>query len=218
MTDPVPSKELMPHWTCKTHGDFDARVAVGCPECVRTMREQIADLKRDNVRWENAHKILLAEIERLKQKQTEVGVDNLGDNDEYARCRSLDDQQIIREAMETPIRMVHELGNRYDVVCEKLERAAPEPPAARLPIPADWDLASRLNVVYNRLFLDCRLCEQEEAEILYAAIVALRAAQPPAVINASNARQISGMCCTHGVAAIDDCVACRSAQPPGDGR
>jgi hypothetical protein len=43
-------------------------------------------------------------------------------------------------------------------------------------------------------------------------------AQPPAVINASNARQISGMCCTHGVAAIDDCVACRSAQPPVDVR
>lgn len=31
-----------PHWTCKTHGDFDARVAVGCPECVREMRARLS--------------------------------------------------------------------------------------------------------------------------------------------------------------------------------
>lgn len=49
----------------------------------------------------------------------------------------------------------------------------------RAPIPPDFDLASRLNVVYNRLFIDCLQCEQEEGEILYAAIGALRAAQPP---------------------------------------
>ena len=30
-----------PHWHCPHHGDFDARVAVGCPECVREMRNQI---------------------------------------------------------------------------------------------------------------------------------------------------------------------------------
>jgi hypothetical protein len=30
--------------------------------------EKIADLKRDNVRWENAHKILLAENERLRKE------------------------------------------------------------------------------------------------------------------------------------------------------
>lgn len=60
MSEQVPSKELMPHWSCKTHGAFDARVAVGCPECVRQLREDVR-------RWENAHKILLAEVDRLKK-------------------------------------------------------------------------------------------------------------------------------------------------------
>jgi hypothetical protein len=36
--------ERYPHWTCKTHGDFDARVAVGCPECVRHMRSELQEL------------------------------------------------------------------------------------------------------------------------------------------------------------------------------
>lgn len=84
-----------------------------------------------------------AEIERLRQRLIDIGVENLGDNDEYARCRSIDDEQIVREAMETPIRLVHELGNRYDVVCEKLERAAPEPRAGWQPVdtaPKDRDV------------------------------------------------------------------------------
>lgn len=42
--------ERCPHWTCRTHGDFDARVAVGCPECVRQMREELQQLKGQNER------------------------------------------------------------------------------------------------------------------------------------------------------------------------
>lgn len=32
---------LPPHWTCKTHGDFDAMREVGCPECTRLMRQAL---------------------------------------------------------------------------------------------------------------------------------------------------------------------------------
>lgn len=66
-------------------------------------------------------------VEVLEQQISDYGLNNLDDRDEYDRCRSLDDKQIVREAMETPIRMVHELGNRYDVVCEKLDKLS-EPP------------------------------------------------------------------------------------------
>lgn len=30
-----------PHWTCKTHGDFNAMRAVGCPECTRLLRHAL---------------------------------------------------------------------------------------------------------------------------------------------------------------------------------
>ena len=36
-----PAAHRYPHWTCGTHGDFDARVEVGCPECVRVARAKI---------------------------------------------------------------------------------------------------------------------------------------------------------------------------------
>lgn len=41
-----PVASLYPHWTCKTHGDFDARVVVGCPECVREMRTALPPLPK----------------------------------------------------------------------------------------------------------------------------------------------------------------------------
>jgi hypothetical protein len=41
---PEPLKKARPvHWHCDTHGDFDAMVAVGCPECMRMDRELISD-------------------------------------------------------------------------------------------------------------------------------------------------------------------------------
>jgi hypothetical protein len=30
-----------PHWTCKTHGDFNAMREVGCPECTRLLRQAL---------------------------------------------------------------------------------------------------------------------------------------------------------------------------------
>jgi hypothetical protein len=36
----------MKHWHCDTHGDFDACIAVGCPECVRSMRSRLAEAER----------------------------------------------------------------------------------------------------------------------------------------------------------------------------
>jgi hypothetical protein len=41
------TSRLYPHWHCDTHGDFDARVAVGCPECVREMRKYISEYPMD---------------------------------------------------------------------------------------------------------------------------------------------------------------------------
>jgi hypothetical protein len=41
-----PSKNrLYPHWHCDEHGDFDARIAVGCPECMRLARTEIERLR-----------------------------------------------------------------------------------------------------------------------------------------------------------------------------
>jgi len=47
------------------------------------------------------------------------------DREEYARVRSLSDEDIIRECMESHQRVVRELANRYDVVVEKLEQIPP---------------------------------------------------------------------------------------------
>jgi hypothetical protein len=102
------------------------------PEQAKDVNSRLAEWRaaagRDPLGVGETFVALLEIAEGLQQRLIDVGVDNLGDNDEYARCRSIDDEQIVREAMETPIRVVHELGNRYDVVCEKLERAAAEPP------------------------------------------------------------------------------------------
>jgi hypothetical protein len=78
-----------PHWTCKTHGDFDARTAVGCPECVRLLRE-------DCRRWENAHKILLSENDRLK-KQLETAAQRI---ESYERLRNPAKGRLLRAAGE----------------------------------------------------------------------------------------------------------------------
>lgn len=43
-----------PHWSCKTHGDFDARVVVGCPECVRDLRTELAQAKERITSLEDA--------------------------------------------------------------------------------------------------------------------------------------------------------------------
>lgn len=44
------TKNNPPHWTCRTHGDFDAMRAVGCPECMRLAREALKKIARGNVR------------------------------------------------------------------------------------------------------------------------------------------------------------------------
>jgi hypothetical protein len=70
MTDPVPSKDQV--WTnvriMDELGDYDACLS---PEHVRQLFENahrlLQDLRREIVRWENAHKILLADIERHKR-------------------------------------------------------------------------------------------------------------------------------------------------------
>lgn len=36
------AQKHQPHWSCKTHGDFDANIAVGCPECVRELRAKVS--------------------------------------------------------------------------------------------------------------------------------------------------------------------------------
>lgn len=55
MSDPVPSKEC----------DYLAKLQHSHP-MVQLQRE-VEELRRDNRRWENAHKILLAEVERHKR-------------------------------------------------------------------------------------------------------------------------------------------------------
>lgn len=50
------------HWSCRTHGNFDAMVAVGCPECMRLAREALIQIQRETWAspWEAgqaAHKI-----------------------------------------------------------------------------------------------------------------------------------------------------------------
>lgn len=47
---PSETKKNPPHWTCRTHGDFDAMRAVGCPECMRLAREALKKIARGNVR------------------------------------------------------------------------------------------------------------------------------------------------------------------------
>lgn len=36
-----------PHWHCRTHGNFDAMVAVGCPECMRLARQALIQIQRE---------------------------------------------------------------------------------------------------------------------------------------------------------------------------
>lgn len=39
---PIETKSrLYPHWHCDTHGDFDAHISVGCPECMREARQML---------------------------------------------------------------------------------------------------------------------------------------------------------------------------------
>ena len=38
---PVEATIRPPHWTCKTHGDFNAMQEVGCPECTRLLRQAL---------------------------------------------------------------------------------------------------------------------------------------------------------------------------------
>jgi hypothetical protein len=54
------------------------------------------------------------------------------DSEEYERVRGLNDQQIVREAMDSPLQLVRELANRYDLSVEKLTTSdeLPEPAAA----------------------------------------------------------------------------------------
>lgn len=41
MTDLYVRAVEYPHWTCKTHGNFDASQQVSCPYCVTEMRQQL---------------------------------------------------------------------------------------------------------------------------------------------------------------------------------
>lgn len=79
------------------------------------LSREIEELRRDNVRWENAHKILLAEIERLK-RDLERAISN----------HSAD----LSSASEPPVARC-EHGNPIDptggYVCLKCFRAAPPP-------------------------------------------------------------------------------------------
>lgn len=59
---PDETKNSPPHWTCSTHGDFDAMRAVGCPECMREARQALIQIQRElwGSNWEAAkaaHKI-----------------------------------------------------------------------------------------------------------------------------------------------------------------
>lgn len=53
----------MKHWHCTTHGDFDARVAVGCPDCMRLARDEIKHL----------HRCLTSAMDRLDRIHTLAG-------------------------------------------------------------------------------------------------------------------------------------------------
>lgn len=79
MTDPVPSKELFPG---EPTAPWDRKDLAGPPlneaawnyelrsyyeRWQRGAREEIENLRRENVRWENAHKILLSENERFRR-------------------------------------------------------------------------------------------------------------------------------------------------------
>ena len=44
-TTPLFALPLPKWWTCKTHGDAVPHNAWGCPDCVREMRAELADLK-----------------------------------------------------------------------------------------------------------------------------------------------------------------------------
>jgi hypothetical protein len=106
MTDPVPSKDQLEHATkCFTEANrcfSDGVCDCGNCEAGRALIAEIENLRRENVRWENAHRILLSEIERLRKER----VPNVCCGD-YDNCR----QQCI------------------PLVDELRRRAAPEPDA-----------------------------------------------------------------------------------------
>ena len=71
MTDPVPSKDQV----TQAWDDLNALVTFAYEQGfheigyspLNVIDSALADARRENVRWENAHKILLSEIERLKR-------------------------------------------------------------------------------------------------------------------------------------------------------
>lgn len=69
MIDPVPSKDVSgPPFTVDRYGSFaDAVIAHR-----DWLSREIEELRRENVRWENAHKILIAENERLKRANADL--------------------------------------------------------------------------------------------------------------------------------------------------
>jgi hypothetical protein len=77
MTDPVPSKEcdcckdgFFPFCPCGCHQRAAAqRVALAV-----SLEQQCENLRRENVRWENAHKILLSENDRLRRQVGELSI------------------------------------------------------------------------------------------------------------------------------------------------
>lgn len=98
MIDPVPSKDLLPCPFCGKDAKVYGVNLVGCVDTVGCGAqvdwghfygpdpviaawnkraagvEEIEHLRRENVRWENAHKILLSENERLRKQVGELSV------------------------------------------------------------------------------------------------------------------------------------------------
>lgn len=233
MTDPVPSKDVL---AVALTSEQEARAEqlvydIGqdpyvAHQFVRVIvhhADEIEHLRRENVRWENAHKILIAENERLQRQVTELSIHAekwvkraLGSVPEPAAMRALWNKAVIvqsdnratvafetAEEAEAAFDYLQEIGN--------IEQPEPEPEPVPLTWETFWQKVREINWTPS---------PDDLRKILNATVINGAGTSAPACVTATNGFGITAMWCAvcgskEGEGHLVGCPYAGASQPPG---